>query len=117
MDYDLILRNGNLYDGSGAPGVTGDPAINGETIAATGRLEGARGRREIEAAGLAVAPGFINMLSWATESLIVDGRSQSDIRQGVTLEVMGEGYSFGPLNDAMKRDMLAEQGDIKYDIP
>jgi N-acyl-D-amino-acid deacylase len=117
MDYDLILRNGTLYDGSGAPGVTGDLAINGETIAATGRLDGARGRREIDVAGLAVAPGFINMLSWATESLIVDGRSQSDIRQGVTLEVMGEGYSFGPLNDAMKRDMLAEQGDIKYDIP
>ena len=70
----------------------------------------------IDAGGLAVAPGFINMLSWATESLIEDGRSQSDIRQGVTLEVMGEGWSMGPLNEAMKAEMLKRQGDIKYDI-
>jgi N-acyl-D-amino-acid deacylase len=72
---------------------------------------------EIDAAGLAVAPGFINMLSWATESLIADGRSQSDIRQGVTLEVFGEGWSMGPLNEAMRREMLERQGDIKYEIP
>jgi N-acyl-D-amino-acid deacylase len=117
MDYDLILRNGTLYDGSGAPGVVGDLAITGQTIAAVGKLDGAKGRREIDVTGLAVAPGFINMLSWATESLIVDGRSQSDIRQGVTLEVLGESYSFGPLNETMKRTMLAEQGDIKFDIP
>jgi N-acyl-D-amino-acid deacylase len=117
MEYDLILRNGTLYDGSGAPGVAGDVAIQGQTIAALGRLTADHGRREIELGGLAVAPGFINMLSWATESLIVDGRSQSDIRQGVTLEVMGESFSFGPLNESMKREMLEEQGDIKYDVP
>jgi N-acyl-D-amino-acid deacylase len=116
MEYDLILRNGTLYDGSGAPGVAGDLAINGQTIAALGQLKDDHGRREIDLGGLAAAPGFINMLSWATESLIVDGRSQSDIRQGVTLEVMGESFSFGPLNESMKRDMLAEQGDIKFDI-
>jgi N-acyl-D-amino-acid deacylase len=117
MEYDLILRNGTLYDGSGARGVVADLAIRGQAITALGKLTGDHGRREIDASGLAVAPGFINMLSWATESLLVDGRSQSDIRQGVTLEVMGEGYSFGPLNDAMKRVMLDEQGDIKFDIP
>src|SRR5713226_7060956 len=116
MDYDLILRGGTLFDGSGSPGYTGDVAINGQVIAAVGELAGAHGRREIDAGGLAVAPGFINMLSWATESLIADGRSQSDIRQGVTLEVMGEGFSFGPLNDDMKRTMSAEQGDLRYDI-
>jgi len=116
-EYDVILRNGTLYDGSGEPGVPGDLAIQGQAIAALGDLTNARGRRELGLGGLAVAPGFINMLSWATESLIVDGRSQSDIRQGVTLEVMGEGYSFGPLSDGMKRVMVAEQGDIKYDIP
>ena len=116
MDYDLILRGGTLYDGSGSPGYTGDLAINGEAIAALGQLAGDHGRREINAAGLAVAPGFINMLSWATESLIADGRSQSDIRQGVTLEVMGEGFSFGPLNDDMKRTMRAEQRDVRFDV-
>ena len=116
-DYDVILRNGTLYDGSGGPGVPGDLAINGQTLAALGDLAGDHGRRELDLGGLAVAPGFINMLSWATESLIADGRSQSDIRQGVTLEVMGEGFSFGPLSDSMKAVLLAEQGDIKYDIP
>ena len=79
-------------------------------------MSDARGKTEIEAKGLAVAPGFINMLSWATESLLQDGRSQSDIRQGVTLEVMGEGESMGPLNDAMKKEMVESQGDIKFDI-
>ena len=116
-EYDIILRNGTLYDGSGGPGVPGDLAIDGQTIAALGDLSAAKGRRELDLGGLAVAPGFINMLSWATESLIADGRSQSDIRQGVTLEVMGEGFSFGPLNASMKAVLLAEQGDLKYDIP
>ena len=91
--FDLIIRNGTIYDGSGTAPVVGDVAINSDRIAAIGTLADARGRREIEARGLAVAPGFINMLSWATESLIQDGRSPSDIRQGVTLEVMGEGES------------------------
>jgi N-acyl-D-amino-acid deacylase len=117
LAYDLILRNGTLFDGSGAPGVVGDLALQGRVIAALGELHSARGRQELDVSGLAVAPGFINMLSWATESLIADGRSQSDIRQGVTLEVMGEGFSFGPLTEQMKAVMLAEQGDIKYDVP
>ncbi|WP_236626761.1 N-acyl-D-amino-acid deacylase family protein [Sphingomonas sp. MM-1] len=111
--YDVVIRNGTLYDGSGAAGQVGDVAIRGDKLAAVGRVEG-RGRREIDARGMAVAPGFINMLSWATESLIADGRSQSDIRQGVTLEVMGEGSSMGPLSPAMKADALKRQGDIRY---
>jgi N-acyl-D-amino-acid deacylase len=101
-DYDLLIRHGKIYDGSGKPPVTEDIAINGQTIAAVGKLKGAHGKKEIDAKGLAVAPGFINMLSWANESLIQDGRSQSGIRQGVTLEVMGEGSSMGPLNDTIK---------------
>jgi N-acyl-D-amino-acid deacylase len=116
MRYDLILRNGTIYDGSGGAPFVGDVAIDKDTIAAVGKLGDARGRREIDVHGLAVAPGFINMLSWATESLIHDGLSQSDIRQGVTLEVMGEGESMGPLTEQMKRDMAALQGDIKYPI-
>lgn len=114
--YDLIIRNGTIYDGSGRPPITGDVAINGDTIVAIGRLDNAVGRTEVNAGGLAVAPGFINMLSWATDSLLADGRSQSDIRQGVTLEVFGEGWSMGPLNERMKKEMKELQGDIKYDI-
>ena len=114
--YDLIIRNGRIYDGGGAKPFTGDVAINGEAIAAVGQLEDTRGKVEIDARGLAVTPGFINMLSWATDSLIADGRSQGDIRQGVTLEVMGEGGSMGPLNDAMKKESVEQQGDIKYSI-
>ena len=116
VEYDIVLRGGTLYDGSGKPPATGDVAISGDRIAATGDLSGARGKTEIDARGLAVAPGFINMMCWANESLIEDGRSHSDIRQGVTLEVMGEGHSMGPLNGRMKQEMLAEQGDIKYQI-
>jgi len=115
--YDLIIRNGTIYDGSGKPPVRGDVAIRGDVIVAVGKLPvGAKAKTEIDADGLAVAPGFINMLSWATESLIYDGRSQSDIRQGVTLEVMGEGESMGPLNDQMKKIMVEQQADIKFDI-
>jgi N-acyl-D-amino-acid deacylase len=116
IDYDLIIRNGTIYDGSGRPPAKGDLALNGEAIAAIGQLRGARGRTELDARGLAVAPGFINMLSWANRSLLEDGRSQSDIRQGVTLEVLGEGSSMGPLTDTMKRQMREQQGDIKYAI-
>jgi N-acyl-D-amino-acid deacylase len=115
-EYDLLLRHGTIYDGSGRPPVVGDVAVTGDKIAAVGQLDGARGKREIDVRGLAVAPGFINMLSWATESLLHDGRSQSDIRQGVTLEVMGEGSSMGPLNAKMKREMVEQQGDIKFDV-
>src|SRR5437588_8124158 len=114
--HDIVIHNGTIYDGTGAEPVVGDVAIDGDSIAAVGPAAGGRGRVEIDASGLAVAPGFINMLSWATESLIADGRSQSDIRQGVTLEVMGEGWSAGPLNDEMKQETLRRQGDIKYDI-
>src|SRR5579859_4916338 len=109
VDYDLILRNGTLYDGSGHPPVKGDLALQGESIAALGNLGQARGRQEMDVSGLAVTPGFINMLSWSTESLIADGRSQSEIRQGVTLEVMGESDSWGPYTDAMKAEMAERQ--------
>ncbi|HEV3021821.1 MAG TPA: D-aminoacylase, partial [Pirellulales bacterium] len=107
---------GTLYDGTGGKGVVGDLAINGDSIAKLGDLGDAVGTAEIDAEGLAVAPGFINMLSWATESLLADGRSQSDIRQGVTLEVFGEGWSMGPLSDTMRADVIKSQGDIKYDV-
>ena len=116
IQYDLIIRNGTIYDGTGGPPLAGDLAVNGQAIAAIGPLANAHGRTELDAGGLAVAPGFINMLSWANRSLIEDGRSQSDIRQGVTLEVLGEGSSMGPLNPTMKRQLRERQGDIKYDI-
>jgi N-acyl-D-amino-acid deacylase len=115
-DYDVILRHGTVYDGTGAAPTVADVAIAGDTIAAIGDLSQASGRLEIDVSGMAVAPGFINMLSWATESLIEDGLSQSDIRQGVTLEVFGEGWSMGPWTEAMKLEELEQQGDITYDI-
>lgn len=114
--YDVILRGGTVYDGSGGEPFVGDVAFNGDVIAALGDIGAAKAKSDIDVTGLAVAPGFVNMMSWANESLIEDGRSQSDIRQGVTLEIMGEGNSMGPLNDAMKAEMVAGQGDIKYDI-
>ncbi len=114
--YDLVIRNGRIIDGTGNQEFVGDIAINADTIAAVGDLGNAKGIKEIEASGLVVAPGFINMLSWATESLIEDGNSESDIRQGVTLEVMGEGWSMGPLNEDMKAEQKAFQKDIVYDI-
>lgn len=113
-----LLRNGTLYDGTGADPVRGDVLIRGDRIAAVGDLRDETAGRVIDLDGLAVAPGFINMLSWATESLIEDGRSMSDIKQGVTLEVMGEGTSMGPLSDEMKRarDTILSTADIRYDI-
>ena len=116
VEVDVVLRGGTIYDGSGSPGVIGDIAIDGDAIVAVGDLGRAVGRTEIDVTDLAVAPGFINMLSWATESLIEDGRAQSDIRQGVTLEVMGEGNSMGPLNEAMREEALRRQADITFDI-
>jgi N-acyl-D-amino-acid deacylase len=113
--FDVVIRGGTLYDGSGASGRAGDIAMRGDSIAAVGQIEG-RGRVEVDATGMAVAPGFINMLSWATESLIADGRSQSDIRQGVTLEVFGEGASIGPLTEEMKATRRERQNQIKYAI-
>jgi N-acyl-D-amino-acid deacylase len=114
--YDTILRGGIVYDGSGSAPFTGDVAIRGDRIVAIARHLPGRSRREIDVHGLAVAPGFVNMLSWANESLIADGRGESDIRQGVTLEVMGEGDSMGPWNEAMKRRETARQADIGYRI-
>ena len=114
--YDVIIRGGTIYDGRGGAPFTGDVALRGDRIAAIAPHVSGRARREIDARGLAVAPGFINMLSWANESLIQDGRSLSDIRQGVTLEVMGEGSSMGPWNEAMKRLELTRQSDIHYPI-
>ncbi len=113
---DVIIHGGTVYDGSGKPGRVADVAIKGDRILAIGNLSGRTAAKRIDATGLAVSPGFINMLSWATESLIVDPRSESDIRQGVTLEVMGEGDSMGPLTDAMKADELKHQGDYKFAI-
>jgi N-acyl-D-amino-acid deacylase len=114
--YDVVIRGGTLYDGTGAPPLLADLAILNDRIAAIGDLGAVRGASEIDATGMAIAPGFINMLSWADESLIADGRGQSDVRQGVTLEVFGEGGSMGPLNEAMKKENLEAQGDIKYAI-
>jgi N-acyl-D-amino-acid deacylase len=114
--YDTIIRNGMIYDGNGGEPFKADIATNGDTISFIGDLKNARAKTEVDATGLAVAPGFINMLSWATETLIEDGRSQSDIRQGITLEVMGEGMSMGPLNPSMKSELQNGQGDIKYEV-
>jgi N-acyl-D-amino-acid deacylase len=114
--FDIVIRNGTVYDGSGGQPFVGDVAIRGDRIVAVGRK--LRGKRltEIDATGLAVSPGFINMLSWATESLLADGRGLSDLKQGVTLEVMGEGSSMGPWNEKMRRQETERQGDIKYQV-
>ncbi|MEJ2114079.1 MAG: hypothetical protein P8X62_10465 [Flavobacteriaceae bacterium] len=114
--FDVLILQGQILDGSGNASYIGDIGINADTIAAIGNLKEAKGLKEIDATGLAVAPGFINMLSWATESLIEDGRSMSDIKQGVTLEIFGEGWSMGPINEEMRKEWLKDQGDIKYDI-
>ncbi len=115
-DYDLIISNGKIYDGSGNPPIDADVAVSADTIAAIGDLSNATAKLRIDVNGHAVAPGFINMLSWANVSLIEDGRSQGDIRQGVTLEVLGEGSSMGPLTDSMKVEIKERQNDIKYEI-
>ena len=115
--FDVVIRGGTIYDGSGGDPVVADIGINSDTIAAIGDLSNAVGKSEIDAKGLSVAPGFINMLSWATESLIVDGKSQGDIRQGVTLEVFGEGMSMGPLNEEMKKGMRSQMHDYSFEIP
>lgn len=116
-EYDTIIKNGLIYDGLGGEPVQADIGIRADTIAFIGDLKQAKANNTIDVNGMAVAPGFINMLSWATESLLEDGRSQSDIRQGVTTEIMGEGWSMGPLNAKMKQEMIAGQGDIKFEVP
>lgn len=115
--YDLVIRGGTVYDGSGEAPRQADVAVVADSIVAVGDLGTARGRVEVDAAGMAVAPGFINMLSWANEDLLVDGRSQGDLRQGVTLEIFGEGSSMGPLTDSMRARMLDRQGDLTFEVP
>jgi N-acyl-D-amino-acid deacylase len=115
--HDVVMRGGTVYDGEGGPPYAADVAIDGDLITAVMPAIGDRGRREVDVSGLALSPGFINMLSWAIPSLIADGRAQSDVRQGVTLEVFGEGSSMGPLTDDMRRDQIDRQADIKHDIP
>jgi len=116
IEYDVIIRGGTVYDGSGRDPVKADVGIKGDRIAKVGDLSKATATTIIDAKGMAVAPGFINMLSWSTESLIVDPRSLGELKQGVTTQIMGEGESMGPLNDRMKAWMKSEQGDIRYDI-
>jgi N-acyl-D-amino-acid deacylase len=114
--YDVIVRNGTVYDGTDQPGRRADLGIRGDRVTIVGDLSQAQAQTDIDATGKAVAPGFINVLSWANMSLIADGRGMSDLKQGVTLEIMGEGLSGGPLNDEMKADLVARQGDIRFDI-
>lgn len=114
--YDILIRGGTVYDGGGGAPFTGDVAIRGDRIAYVGPHAPGHAAREIDARGMAVAPGFINMLSWSTESLIQDPRGESETRQGITLEVMGEGTSMGPLNPEMKRLMVERQSDIHYPV-
>jgi N-acyl-D-amino-acid deacylase len=116
FDFDTIIKNGAIYDGSGGAPFNADVGIKADRIAAVGDLSGKSAGNVIEAKGLAVSPGFINMLSWSTASLIIDGRSQSEIRQGVTTEIFGEGQSMGPLTEEMKRRTVSVQGDLKFDV-
>src|SRR4051812_34646167 len=114
--FDVLIKGGTVYDGTGEKPRPIDVAIKGDRIVKLGNFSADQAKTVIDAKGLAVAPGFINMLSWSTESLIEDGRSQSEIREGVTTEIMGEGNSMGPLNDRMKEQNRREQADIKYEI-
>src|SRR6516162_7213078 len=116
QEFDVIIRNGDIYDGTGGEAQHVDLAIKGDRIARLGDFSKASAKTIVNASSLAVATGFINMLSWSTESLIQDGRSQSELRQGVTTEIMGEGESMGPVNDRLRQFMLKNQADIKYDI-
>ena len=114
--YDVLIRGGLVFDGTGGPGRRVSVAVRGDRIAGVGDLPAAQATTVIDATNLAVAPGFINMLSWSTESLLVDGRSQGEIRQGVTTQIFGEGSSMGPLNDEMKKRLVEQMGDLKYEI-
>jgi N-acyl-D-amino-acid deacylase len=115
-DYSVLIRGGTIYDGSGGQPFVGDVAIKDDKIVYVGPSAPGTAAKVVDATGEAVSPGFINMLSWAVESLIEDGRALSDIDQGVTLEVFGEGDSMGPLTPEMKANSLKRQGDIKYSI-
>jgi N-acyl-D-amino-acid deacylase len=113
--FDVLVKGGTVYDGSGGAAMRADVGVNGDKIAAVGDLSAATGKTIVDATGLAVAPGFVNMMS-GDDSLRVDGRSMSDLKQGVTLEIMGEGYSMGPLTDDMRRMAIEAQGDLKYPV-
>jgi N-acyl-D-amino-acid deacylase len=115
-DFDVLIKGGTVYDGTGNPPVRADVGIKGDRIAAIGDLKSARAATIVDASGLAVAPGFINMLSWSVDTMIVDGRSQGEIRQGVTTQIFGEGESMGPLSPAMRKQMQGNQGDVKYEV-
>ena len=115
-DFDVLIKGGTVYDGSGRAPRRVDVGIKDDRIVAIGNMRVARARTVVDARGLAVAPGFINMLSWSNESLIADGRSQGEVRQGVTTQIMGEGWSMGPLNERLKKQVIDEQDDIKFDI-
>jgi N-acyl-D-amino-acid deacylase len=114
--HDLVIRGGTIYDGSGGAPYAGEVAVDGDRLSYVGPPRGLVGRTMVDARGKAVSPGFINMLSWSNESLLHDGLGQSDLRQGVTLEVMGEGDSMGPLNERMKRQAIERQGDLRYAV-
>ena len=114
--FDVVIRGGTVYDGSGSDGRRADVGIRGDRIEAIGELSKAEAARVVDASGLAVAPGFINMLSWSTDSLIVDGKSQSELRQGITTQIFGEGFSMGPLNDKLRQYLQSQQTDFKYEI-
>ena len=113
---DLLLRNGVIYDGSGGAPINGSIAVRDGRIVAAGQLTDYTAAVDIDAKGRAVAPGFINVLSWAPETLLYDGRAMSDIKQGVTLEIFGEGNSMGPVNDVIRAEMVKTQSDIRYDV-
>lgn len=115
-EFDVLIKGGTVYDGTGNPPVRADVGIKGDRIAAIGDLKSARAATTVDATGLAVAPGFINMLSWSVDTMIVDGRSQGEIRQGVTTQIFGEGESMGPLSPAMRKQMQENQGDVKYEV-
>jgi len=115
--FDVVIRGGTVYDGSGSPGARADVGIRGDKIEAVGDLSKAQAARVVDASGLAVAPGFINMLSWSTDSLIVDGKSQSELRQGITTQIFGEGFSMGPLSDKLRKYLESQQTDFKYEMP
>ncbi|HTG18222.1 MAG TPA: amidohydrolase family protein, partial [Blastocatellia bacterium] len=115
--FDVIIRGGMVYDGTGGAPIRADVGINGDRIAAIGNLKSANAKTVVDATGLAVAPGFINMLSWSVDSMIIDGKSQGELRQGVTTQIFGEGDSMGPLTEVMRKRRLEQQGDLKYDIP
>ena len=115
--FDVMIRGGTVYDGTGNPGRVADVGIRGDKVAAVGDLSKAAAARVVDAKGMAVAPGFVNMLSWSTESLIVDGRSQSELRQGITTQIFGEGFSMGPLNEGLRKFLVSQQTDFHYEMP